>query len=147
MSAQDFIEAMTGPRGSDVEFTIGWAADTGTAVETLKLTRAYLDGLKMASAGRLMTSDGESWRPPLLEEVGRTERDTLAEVDALVQQQAAQVRERVDAERHRLRQALVERARVVARRRLRRGRARARDWRSGGGSARSPRATRCGRWR
>jgi hypothetical protein len=44
MTARDFIEAMTGPEGSDVEFTVGWASDTGTAVETLKLTRAFLDG-------------------------------------------------------------------------------------------------------
>jgi hypothetical protein len=44
MTAQDFIEAMTGPEGTDVEFTIGWASDTGTAVETLQLTRAFLDG-------------------------------------------------------------------------------------------------------
>ena len=44
MTVQDFIEAMTGPEGSDVEFTIGWAADTGTAVETLEVTRAFLDG-------------------------------------------------------------------------------------------------------
>lgn len=44
MTAQAFIEAMTGPEGTDVEFTIGWASDTGTAVETLQLTRAFLDG-------------------------------------------------------------------------------------------------------
>ena len=44
MNARDFIEAMTGPEGTDVEFTIGWAADTGTAVETLALTRAFLEG-------------------------------------------------------------------------------------------------------
>src|SRR5688572_10089905 len=59
-------------------------------------------------------SDGDRWRAALLDEVARIEKEALAEVDALVHAQALQVRERVDAERHRLRQALVERARLVA---------------------------------
>jgi S1-C subfamily serine protease len=42
ISLDEFVETMTGPEGSDVEFVLLMAGDTGDAVETVKVTRRFL---------------------------------------------------------------------------------------------------------
>ncbi|HHO51651.1 MAG TPA: PDZ domain-containing protein [Deltaproteobacteria bacterium] len=39
-----FIDAMTGPEGTDVEFRVQFRGDTGTKQETIRVTRRFLDG-------------------------------------------------------------------------------------------------------
>ena len=43
ISLDEFVETMTGPEGSDVEFVLRAAGDTGDdALETVKVTRRFL---------------------------------------------------------------------------------------------------------
>jgi C-terminal processing protease CtpA/Prc len=43
ISLDEFVETMTGPEGSDVEFVLQVAGDTGAAaLETVKVTRRFL---------------------------------------------------------------------------------------------------------
>lgn len=44
LSANAFVEAMTGPVGSDVQFTVRYPSDEGTEAETLTVQRTFLDG-------------------------------------------------------------------------------------------------------
>lgn len=44
LDANDFIDEMTGPEGSDVEFEIEFEADTGLTRSSVVLTRAFLSG-------------------------------------------------------------------------------------------------------
>ena len=44
LDAQDFVDEMTGPEGSDVEFEIEFDADTGLTRSSVTLTRAFLSG-------------------------------------------------------------------------------------------------------
>lgn len=43
LELDEFIEVMTGPAGTDVEFTVGYDGDTGWEEEPLLLTRAVLE--------------------------------------------------------------------------------------------------------
>lgn len=44
LNAREFIEEMTGPEGSDVEFELEFEADTGISYTNVTLTRAFLSG-------------------------------------------------------------------------------------------------------
>ncbi|MBX2796541.1 MAG: PDZ domain-containing protein [Myxococcales bacterium] len=44
MPAEVFVDAMTGPEGSDVEFTVRYPSDEGVTDETVRVTRSFLDG-------------------------------------------------------------------------------------------------------
>ena len=44
LDAQDFVDEMTGPEGSDVEFEVEFEADTGLTRSSVVLTRAFLSG-------------------------------------------------------------------------------------------------------
>lgn len=44
MGSEEFVERMTGAEGTDVEFTLGLQSDTGVSEETLRVTRAFLEG-------------------------------------------------------------------------------------------------------
>jgi hypothetical protein len=44
MPSEEFVERMTGAEGTDVEFTLGLQSDTGVSEETLRVTRAFLEG-------------------------------------------------------------------------------------------------------
>lgn len=43
MDSEQFVERMTGAEGTEVEFTLGIETDTGVAVQTLRVTRAFLE--------------------------------------------------------------------------------------------------------
>lgn len=44
LPTEAFIDAMTGPEGTDVEFRVQFRSDTGTSQETIRVTRRFLDG-------------------------------------------------------------------------------------------------------
>lgn len=44
MDTDEFVERMTGAEGTDVDFTLGLQSDTGVSEETLRVTRAFLEG-------------------------------------------------------------------------------------------------------
>lgn len=44
MATQSFIEQMTGPEGSDIDFIIGFESDEGFFEEAVTVTREFLDG-------------------------------------------------------------------------------------------------------
>lgn len=44
LSIQDFVQVMTGPEGSDVDFVVEYDEDTGIIAEPIVVTRAFLDG-------------------------------------------------------------------------------------------------------
>lgn len=44
LSNEDFVDAMTGPEGTEVEFEVAYETDEGPLIELITLTRAYLSG-------------------------------------------------------------------------------------------------------
>ena len=44
LSVDEFVQTMTGPEGSEVEFTIEYPGDEGPELQTLRVTRKFLDG-------------------------------------------------------------------------------------------------------
>lgn len=44
LSAEDFVDAMTGPEGTEVDFEVEYETDEGTSIELITLTRAFLSG-------------------------------------------------------------------------------------------------------
>lgn len=44
LSVDDFVQAMTGPEGSEVELTVAYPTDEGPETETLRVVRQFLDG-------------------------------------------------------------------------------------------------------
>ncbi len=51
LELDEFIEVMTGPEGSDVEFVLSYGGDTGSHEERLTLTRAPLDASMAGGVG------------------------------------------------------------------------------------------------
>jgi len=43
LTVEEFIEVMTGPAGSEVEFLVGWQGDSGWQEEPLLLLRGLLE--------------------------------------------------------------------------------------------------------
>ena len=44
LSMQDFVQVMTGPEGTDVDFVVEYDGDTGIVAEPIVVTRAFLEG-------------------------------------------------------------------------------------------------------
>ncbi len=44
LNAEAFVDRMTGPEGTEVDFTISYSTDDGEAEESVRVTRQYLDG-------------------------------------------------------------------------------------------------------
>jgi predicted metalloprotease with PDZ domain len=44
LSMQDFVQVMTGPEGTDIDFVVQYDEDTGIVAEPIVVTRAFLDG-------------------------------------------------------------------------------------------------------
>ena len=44
LSIQDFVQVMTGPEGTDIDFVVQYDEDTGIVAEPIVVTRAFLEG-------------------------------------------------------------------------------------------------------
>ncbi len=44
LPSEAFVDAMTGPEGTDVEFQVRFRSDTGVSQETVRVTRRFLEG-------------------------------------------------------------------------------------------------------
>ncbi len=44
LSIQDFVQVMTGPEGTDIDFVVEYDEDTGVIAEPIVVTRAFLEG-------------------------------------------------------------------------------------------------------